>query len=84
MGQTPPPFWQCQDFHCSYYCNPSLRYDLLPFVIHVLAPQNHFGIPKISDDDYKRDDDDSDDGDNDDNDSDDDCYSVLVGLGWPA
>ena len=25
MGQTlPPPFWQCQDFHCSYYRNPSL------------------------------------------------------------
>ena len=24
MGQTPPPFWQCQDFHCFCYRNPSL------------------------------------------------------------
>ena len=23
--RPPPPFWQCQDFHCSYYRTPSLR-----------------------------------------------------------
>ena len=24
MGQTPPPFWQCQDFGSACYSNPSL------------------------------------------------------------
>ena len=28
MGPPPPLFWQCQDFHCSYYWNPSLTHSL--------------------------------------------------------